>query len=211
MAFPNAYLETDEVADHTLRQKILALIGVLGLAYFGLTVASMHFVETGYSPISQAVSDYAVGRFGGFMAAGFFAGGGGVTALGLSMASAKSESRMVRMGGALFVLAGIALILVGVFPTDLEGSSTTFHGTMHSALSQVVFTLGPVGLLLSSYAHGWRLFIPVVTLYLVTGAYLAANLALSLGAVGLAERFFILFIFGSWTVIAYKSFRNPPT
>lgn len=209
LAFPNAYIETDEIPSHVLREKALALVGLAGLAYFGMTVLVLHFEPTGYNPVTQAVSDYAVGPFGYLMSAGFFLGGVGVVALGFALALRRSLRRMFRLGSFMFVVAGLALISVAFFPTDLEGAASTLHGTLHSLLSQIVFSFGPIGMLLVSYTRGRRWFVLTLSLYAATGAYLSANLALSLGAGGLAERLFILFLFGWWFIVSYRSFKYP--
>lgn len=207
-AFPNAYLETDVPPRSWPWTRILSLVSLAGLSCFGLSVLFLHLAPTGYDPIRQAVSDYAVGPFGVFMAIGFFGGGVGVAALGVALLLAASPSRAFNVGTALVLVAGISLFLVGLFPTDLEGSATTFHGMVHSVLSQVVFSLGPIGMLLISFCYGKRWFGVSILIYAVTGAFLAANLALSLGQTGIAERFFILFLLCWWLTASIQAFRG---
>jgi hypothetical protein len=51
----------------------------------GLTTLILHLQPTGYDPVRQVLSDYAVGAFGTEMALGFFVGGVGVAALAIGI------------------------------------------------------------------------------------------------------------------------------
>ena len=63
--------------------RLLAVVSLLGSVYFGLSVIALHFLPTGYNPVSQEVSDYAVGPFGAWMdLLGFRGGRGGRHVLG---------------------------------------------------------------------------------------------------------------------------------
>jgi len=207
-AFPNAYIETDELPGRLPWSRVLGLAGMIGIVYFGLTIAALHLEPTGYDPVRQAVSDYAVGPFGKVMAIGFFVGGLGLVSLSLSLLMSEVASRTFKLGAAFLLIAGLALFSVGSFPTDIEGAVTTFHGTMHSALSQLVFSFGPIGLLLISLSYGKKWFLATLVVYAITGAFLALNLSRAMGMTGLSERFFILFLLSWWFVASYKAFRN---
>ncbi|MDA4124915.1 MAG: DUF998 domain-containing protein [Thaumarchaeota archaeon] len=196
-AFPNAYLEVDEPPNKALRNKALAFIAAGGIGFFALVIFVLHFEPTGYNPLTQAVSDYAVGSFAWEMQLGFYIGGIGLATLGvLNYLSAKARSSKV--GSALLFLAGIALFTVGAFPTDLEGTPATLHGIMHSVISQVVFSAGPIGMVLISYAVGRRPFLATLVAWLTAGGFFALVTALSLGASGLAERLFIAVLVVWW-------------
>ncbi len=190
-AFPNAYVDVDEPPNRVPREKALAVVGMVGIACFGLTVLALHFAPTGYDPIRQVVSDYAVGRFAVEMELGFFAGGVGLVALAVAIALAN-QGRTSKSGASLLVVAGAALFIVGAFPTDIEGAAVTLHGTVHGILSLVVFTLSPVGMLLVSYAEGRRLFWTTASALLAAGSFVTAQITFSLDVAGLAERLFIL-------------------
>ena len=181
----------------------LSLVAVFGISCLGLTTLILNFLPTGYSPIKQAVSDYGVGRFGAEMAIGFFAGGVGLASLGFALA--KSVSRRVEKTGAVFLLvAGVSLVVVGVFPTDLEGASATLNGAIHSVVSQFVFIFGPAGMILVSYANGRTWLGPTLSGLLFAGGFFAADVILSLQATGLAERIFIIALLTWWFVVAMR-------
>jgi hypothetical membrane protein len=208
-AFPNAYLEVDEPPKRIPRERILAAIALVGISWLGLTTLVLHFEPTGYDPIRQVVSDYVVGSFAFWMELGFFAGGVGLVALALGISVANPGRRVFKVGSSLLLIAGLCLFVVGAFPTDIEGATITLHGTIHGILSQFVFILGPIGVLLISYGYGRRSFFwPILTTFIVAGIFVAADMALSLNATGLAERIFILVLLAWEFVISLRLLRN---
>ena len=207
-AFPNAYLEVDEPPKRIPREKILAAIALVGISYLGFTTLVLHFEPTRYDPIWQVVSDYAVGCFAFEMELGFFAGGVGLVALALAISVANPGRRVFKVGSSLLFIAGLCLFVVGAFPTDIEGAAITLHGTIHGILSQFVFILGPIGILLISYGYGRRSFWPILITFIAAGIFFAADMALSLNATGLAERIFILVLLSWEFVISLRLLRN---
>lgn len=208
-AFPNAYIETDEPPNPAFRAKLLALVGLIGITYLAFTILLLHFQPTGYDPVSQAISDYGVGSFGNVMDIGFFAGGAGVAALGLALLSIKAEARALNMGALLLVVVGFTLFAVGVFPTDIEGTTPTTHGLIHDALSLLLFGLGMIGTLLVSYAHGRRWPSFALLGFTVAAASAAANEAFALDASGLVERILVAVLLGWWIFISFKTLKDP--
>jgi hypothetical membrane protein len=208
-AFPNAYLEVDEPSNTAFREKVFALAGLVGLAYFGLTVILFLFEPTGFDPVRQTVSDYAVGWLGAGMTLGFFVGGAGAVSLGLALLTGRMEGRAFRAGSVLLLASGLALFAVGAFPTDIEGAPATFHGMVHNVLSLLVFTLGPLATILISYAHGRRWLSVALSGFVAAAVVLATVGVLGLAANGLAQRFLIAVLFGSWIYLSYNKFSNP--
>jgi hypothetical membrane protein len=206
-AFPNAYLEVDEPPKRIAREKILALIALVGIAYLGLTTLVLHFEPTGYDPLRQVVSDYAVGSFALEMELGFFAGGVGLVALGRAI-SLANPGRIFKVGSSLLFIAGLCLLAVGAFPTDVEGAAITLHGTIHSILSQFVFIFGPIGMLLISYGYDRRSFWPTLLAFIAAGGFFAADMVLSLDVTGLAERVFLLVLLSWEFTIALRLLRS---
>jgi hypothetical membrane protein len=207
MAFPNAYIETDNPPSHVIRDKIVALIAILGLAYFGLTVLVLHFLPTGYDPVRQFISDYAVGQYALEMELGFFAFGVGVAALAVAIALA-SDSRIFRFGASMLFFNGVCLFLVGLFPTDIEGAATTLHGGIHLALSLVVFSLNPACILFISYGKGRKWLVTALSSLVFAGVVVAVDVALALGAAGLAERLFVLVLLAWQLGFSFDAFRK---
>jgi len=193
--------------DWTLR-KMLAAIGLFGTCYLGLTTIVLHLLPTGYDPIRQVVSDYAVGKYGLWMDLGFFAGGIGVMALASTLYLRKDTERPPKMGATLLFIAGISLFVVGIFPTDVEGAPATMHGTIHNIVSQVIFILAPIGMLLISRRADKTWLEATLSAFILAGSFFAANSILVLDATGLAERLFIAVLLGWWILASYHEL-NP--
>ena len=178
---------------------------MVGVACLGLTTLILHLQPTGYDPVRQVASDYAVGPYGIEMAVGFFLGGIGV--VGLAQAIFFSTTRRsFRIGSIILSVAGVALFLLGAFPTDIEGAPPTVHGIIHSLLSLFIFSLGPVGMVLVSYGYGRRWFL-ITVLGFVTTSIFAVIMQLQFEATGLAERGLILLLLAWWFTASLHAFR----
>jgi hypothetical protein len=189
------------------RVDAIAAIALGGLVLIAIITILLHFLPTGYNPVTQAVSDYAVGPYSALMMFGFFAGGIGNMSLAMALRKDQTFSaKSYRVGRPLIFVAGAVLFMLGFFPTDIEGSPfMTTHGLVHSILSQVVFISWPVGMLLVSYAPVRRQFLASLLGLAIAGTFFGLNAGFALGASGLAERIFIAVLL-SWSLFA--SFRN---
>ena len=186
--------------------RILALVGMLGIAYLGSTILVLSFLPTGYSPISQVASDYGVGRFAFEMNLAFLFAGIGFISLALAVGMAKT-ARAFRVGSSFLFIAGSTLVINAFFATDIERSPVTLHGTIHGLAGVVFFITAPIGILLISYGFGRGRFLITLLSTLIAVIFLAANTALSLDANGLAERIAILVIFSSSILVSYRIAR----
>ena len=98
----------------------------------------MHLLSTGYNPKLDAVSDYGIGRYRGVFWTQTLAGAVACFALAIALGDAKPS--MPTLAIVLLVIAGIARLLIPVFPTDQNGSRfQTAHGTIHMILAIVIF------------------------------------------------------------------------
>lgn len=207
-AFPNAYVDVEEPPNKSFRNKAIGLAALVGTAYFILVVLVLHLEPTGYDPLTNAVSDYAVGPFALQMQSAFFAGGVGLSCLGVASYLVRG-SRREAYGSALILIAGLSLFLVGAFPTDIEGTPTTFHGSMHVALSAVVFIASPAGMLLDSSGMGRKwLWATSAAMALAFLSAFAVS-ALALNASGLSERLYIGVLVGWWLLASVRILRSP--
>lgn len=206
LAFPNAYLETDEPPRTFPWGKVFALVGVLGIASFVLTIAVLHLEPTGYDPVVRAVSEYAVGAYSYQMQFGFFVGGLGLGSLGVASYVTNTDRR-ARVGSILLFFSGVALFAVGAFPTDLEGAQATFHGTVHLALSAVVFIASPSAMLMISSAISrkwlWATLAALAAVVLIA----SAELPLSVNYSGVVERIYIGVMVAWWTLASLRILR----
>lgn len=166
--------------------------------------------------MTQAVSDYGVGRYALEMNLAFFAFGIGIIALALALSSLGSSSALGQLGTTAFLVAGLCLFAVGFFPTDLEGAPNTAVGTAHSLLSVVAFLAIILGTLVLSrrfrrtdslrpfYKSSMALAILIVVLLVIL------SFVQTVGYLGIGERVFI-FSFYSWMLLtSVRIFRLPP-
>jgi hypothetical protein len=58
LAFPNAYVGTDETPRKPLLRKALCAAAVLGVGYLGTVILLLSIFMAQYSPITQVASDY---------------------------------------------------------------------------------------------------------------------------------------------------------
>lgn len=181
----------------TDRSRALALMAIVGVSYFGLTMLLLTLFTNDYNPITQAASDYGVGPFAAEMNLGFFVGGIGMIAFALANALQRNAPKS-SAASVLFVIAGLVLIMDSYFTTNIEGGPSTLHGTIHGFGGLFFFITAPIGILLVSRKSGRRQFLVTLVGLLVGFIILAAPIS----AGGLAERVIILMIFSS--VIAFS-------
>lgn len=189
-AFPNAYLDTDETPRHFPWRRVAAVVGASGVAYFGLTILALSIFDGDYSPISQAASEYGVGRFAAEMNLGFLVGGIGF--LAFAWAVSKKESVIgSRAVAVLLFIAGLVLIMNSYFTTNPEGAPATLHGTIHGFGGLIFFITAPLAVVLLSRRFGRGAMVVTVACLALGFALLGAGAGLG----GLAERVILLVIF----------------
>jgi hypothetical protein len=116
----------------------LSIIAAVAMAIGTGALLLLHLLPTGYSPIRDAVSDYAVGRY----RAGFwvFTTAGAVSGLALAIALARSHPAKPTLTVAMLLLSAGARVLVPMFPTDQAGNRfQTPTGTIHMVLAVAIF------------------------------------------------------------------------
>ena len=176
----------------------LSIVAAAAMAVSTGALLLLHILPTGYKPIRDAVSDYAIGRYRGLFWT--FTTGGAVSGLALAIALARSHPAKPTLTVAMLLLSAAARVLVPIFPTDQAGSRVqTPKGTIHMILAIVIFasiavaasnlggTLGhePAWHSIKGLVDGW---LP----WVVTGTATATGLAIIgprlKGIFGLIER-----------------------
>lgn len=207
MAFPNAYISTDEPPRRSVTRSALCVIAAAGVAYLGLVILALSLFWAQYSPITQVASDYGVGPFAPEMNSGFFLAGVGMASLGVVTLTSQ-QRRMAKAGGALLFPGAGALVLNAFYQTDVEGAARTFHGLVHGVDGAVFFFTAPVALLLISFPLGRRRFGLTLLGFALVVAWFIASSALGLDASGLGERFLIGVAFTSAALIAVRELKE---
>ena len=176
----------------------LALLAIVGMVWYLSSAAAAHLLRPGIDPVSQPVSDYAVGPFGLFVGIAIFALGVGSLALTLGLRLGIAPPGRSRVGLLLLALYGVGQLAVAVFPID-AGSAQTATGLVHNIAGNVSFFCFPPAAILLSVGMGkderWRaLKRPALALALIVlvEAILVVVSANVLGGFGIAQRFFLL-------------------
>ena len=116
-----------------------SIITGVAIAVQSIALIALHLLPTGYDPRTDAVSDYGIGEYRGWFWAQALAGAVGCFALAVALGDAKPS--MPSLAIVLLVVAGLARLLIPVFPTDQNGSRwQTVPGTIHMILAILIFT-----------------------------------------------------------------------
>lgn len=173
----------------------LGAFGAIGALTFLGNLLVVHLADSGPSPITDYVSDYANGPLGGAFTAGLIAHALGNAALALGIWLTVSPSTRGSWGAILLGLAAAGLLVAGVYPTDAPGAASTTAGTVHRGAAMVSFPVEVLSLTLLATAfgqsHRWRGYVrqTVVIAILATVALLWLVVAVRVGSPsGLAER-----------------------
>jgi hypothetical membrane protein len=185
------------------RTRILSLVALFGVSYFGSVILLLSLLDTDYNPITQAASDYGVGRYAIAMNLGFFIAGIGICAFAIANVLQKQRIKS-RVGPAFLFVAGAVLIVDSYFTTNVGGGPATLHGTIHGFGGFFFFITAPLGILLVS-----RRVSPRRTLVTLIGLVIGfIVLGAPDNAPGLAERLILLVIFSSIIVASLDLYRN---
>lgn len=127
---------------------ILSLISLLTfLIDLGIFIA-LHVLPTGYSPISHAVSDYAVGKYSSLFRVRLWVNALGILTLAAALVLATHAGRIQLATTDLLLLALIAPVRVAMsfFPTDIEGKKLTRTGLLHYLCAILSFAFAFIAL-----------------------------------------------------------------
>src|SRR5918998_1869222 len=135
----------------------LALLAIVGMVYYLSSVAAAHLLRPDIDPVSEPVSDYAVGPFGTFVGVAIFALGVGSLALALGLRLGIAPAGRSRVGLLLLALYGVGQLGVALFPIDAEGARTA-TGLVHNIAGNVSFFCFPPAVILLSMGKDerWR-------------------------------------------------------
>jgi hypothetical membrane protein len=132
-----------------LSNRSLANAALAGFATFPLIVVALHIVQRGhYHPLSQAVSELALGRAGWLMWIAFCSAGTGLLCLALLHRRLVQRSLAAP---ALLALAGLLAYVSAVFHADPENATTTsLHDQIHQTASLIAFVSIIIAMFVSS-------------------------------------------------------------
>jgi DMSO/TMAO reductase YedYZ heme-binding membrane subunit len=130
--------------------RTLASATVAGLATFVTIVLALHVVQRGaYHPLSEAVSELALGRAGWLMVIAFC----GLATGTLCAAALVRRTTASRAAPACLAIAAGLSYVSAVVHADAENARTTVHGEIHQAAGIVTFVL-----VIAAMLTCWRTF-----------------------------------------------------
>ena len=146
---------------------------ILAIAAFGAVVV-LHIVRTDLDPVANVLSEYATGSHGVIMTVVFYGTGLASVGLGWRLRPAVEWHGVTRATPLLLVLAGVALIVGGVFEVGLPDAPESPAEAIHSYASIGAFVLLIASMLLLALAcrgdARWRTFGPTAAVLAVTAA-----------------------------------------
>jgi hypothetical protein len=174
-------------------------IGLVGICWFVGAVVLLHFVEPGFDPVTDWMSDYATGRsFGWLMNTAFMAAGIGTIAIGLGLRDVLAEGKRVAASWVLMVIAGCSFVVVGMFNGDVTAATElTIPGAIHTLASMVLFVSFLVaawflrGVMRRDPALSARALAETVFAILLTVGFVAVFATPEGGPVGITQRLFV--------------------
>lgn len=200
---------------------------ILGIVLYVVLDVVAQVLPPHYSPISQAESDLAVGKYGFIMTINFL--NRGILSLLFIYAFLKTldlvgvARSQFRAGTYLLGAWAVGAILLAIFPTDVPATPVSWHGAIHLVVAIIAFIGGAFGVLLISrrlsrtreFQGLSRIALPLsvlaVVLWLVEflPPFVAPHLNAHIG--GLTERLFlgsVLLWIGAVSAYLAKAFQG---
>ena len=176
----------------------LALLAIVGMVYYLSSVVAAHLLRPDIDPVSEPVSNYAVGPYGFFVSIAIFSLGVGSLALALGLRLGIAPPGRSRVGLLLLALYGVGQLGVALFSIDAESAQTT-TGLVHNIAGNISFFCFPPAVILLSMGMGkdrrWRSLKRLalaLSLAVLVGAILVLASANVVGGFGIAQRLFLL-------------------
>lgn len=196
--------------DHASPFPGAAVVGMASLAVFGAGLAAMHLLQPGLNPRHRYISEYVLGDTGFIMTIAFAGLAAGCVATAWAFRHAIPRSRATSTGTTLLAMAGVAMLVTAIFPTDRAGEPATAVGLLHVAGAMGFLMLAlPAALLIA-----WGL--PVWTAYRRRTWLLALLVVVACGAfvlgsyfvieVGIVQRLVFLSVW-LWMFVAARDLR----
>ncbi|HYB75489.1 MAG TPA: DUF998 domain-containing protein [Nitrososphaerales archaeon] len=129
-------------------------VALVGIVLYIVLDAVAQLLPPHYSPISQAESDLAVGKFGYIMTVNFL--NRGLLSLEFLLAFMGTirlnDGRARNYRGGLLLLGtwSMGAFLLAVFPTDVPPTPVSWHGAIHLIVAVIAFLGGAFGALMMS-------------------------------------------------------------
>jgi len=212
-----------------LQPSLLSRVGAAGLASFFVASIITGALNSGYSPMREAISALAAtdAEFAWIMIAGFMACAVGLASIGIALWRAFGGNRPARIAAALVTLGGPFMVVAGLARQDCserltscidhgEAPNASTHFWVHQFSSLLLFVLMTIALFF--LARGLRrdrrmshFSIPTrvagTFCALVIASMIVNEMTFIDAYAGLAQRAFLLVLFG-WPLVVATATRT---
>lgn len=198
-------------------QKISAIFGILGPVINAIVFAVLGSLYPGYNPISQFISELATSEaphsiimnIFGFNLFGLY-----LIFFGIGLYLGVKKHILTTISMILFVLSGICIFALSMFPCDVGCSNLTFTGIGHNLIIKFPSIAMPAAILLSLYPlwkdnhwqNYWWIFFLQIGIFLVIFSPIAIYIDLSL-VNGLIQRLGLSVPLSWISIMSIKLFR----
>lgn len=166
------------------RVRILVWVASVCMAAAGVAMLGVQIAQSNFVPVTQTISEYALGQGGWLFTVAAVCFGAGALILSITLALLhRPPDPIARI---LLGVWGVALIVVGAVPTDAAADPPTLAGQVHNYASFVGMLAAPIAMLLlvrtATRDRRWhRIRIPVRWLALGSLVFLVVFLAVRAG------------------------------
>lgn len=208
--------KTDSTQTKSDTKKIIPLlssIALAGICLFIILVLVLHFLPTGYDPVSRPTSEYAVGSYGFLMTAAFLCMS--IACFALLAGLYNGMAKLPKVGLVLFGIWAVGVLIAMIFPISPEGMPATTSGKIHQTNGPIVFLSLTIGVILISANfrrnENWRsIYRPALAMsiiMLLIFISIPINFAMDLNIAGLLQRFFLI-VFSTWFIMVVLNLRK---
>ncbi len=135
----------------SLNINLIAMISLIGLAYFVVIIIIMHKLRPDYNPRSRYISEYAVGKYGQLAASSFVIYGLAILGIYLCLLTVLLVRAESNIGLTLMAVWGVAVVITGFFKVDFKDKPMSLRGTVHSIASAIGVAASTIGLIVLSF------------------------------------------------------------
>lgn len=193
---------------------LFSLMGAAGATLYFIAFVVLHILDRNISPITDYVSEYAIGPYGEFFRITLLIHGFGNIFTSFAMAYYFRRFRAGVFGAVLFGISSLGIILGAIFSMDPPGGIRSIAGTIHQIVALGSFGVEIVALIFLGYVFKkmpvWKSFGIVTRIIVIINVILLSWLIFSIateGLLGIAERGAML-AFLIWEFLVALHLRN---
>lgn len=130
--------------------RALGILALIGIAFLTVVCLIVQFLRTDLDWVTISLSIYAIGPYGAWVQASFFAAGPALAALGVGWYRALDRRSWSLVPLLLFVLAAVAVCVMAANIADPTPHPVTLHGDIHQWAAFATFMCMTIAMLLQS-------------------------------------------------------------